>query len=112
MTLMNQNPSPQPPTPNPQPDANPWRYLLAGLISGSFGVACYFLTTAVSQTFASKPIAFSNYVAVNIAIAVRTLVIGIMALGTGVFGLVGLGLIALTGQVLLQRLFGQKATDR
>jgi hypothetical protein len=42
--------------------------------------------------------------AINIAGAVRTLVMGIVALGAGVFGFASLGLMLLALQLLIQKL--------
>ena len=63
----------------------------------------YFLTAAIAQTFATKPIHSDNLAVVNIASAVRTLVVGMSALGTGIFGLVAVGLVALAMQILLTK---------
>jgi hypothetical protein len=46
---------------------------------------------------------------INIASAVRTLVVGIVALGAGIFGLVALGLFALSIQLLIQKLTTSKS---
>jgi hypothetical protein len=43
------------------------------------------------------------------ASAVRTLVVGIVALGAGIFGLVALGLFALSIQLLIQKLTTSKS---
>ena len=93
------------PTPTPNPDVQPTevqktppspiRCLTGALISGGFAFALYLLTSSISQTFAGKPIAATNPTAINIAIAVRTLVVGLSALATGIFSLVTVGLVAL-----------------
>lgn len=81
----------------------PWRYLSGAAISGIFAVAMYFMFSAVAETFANTPVTSTNPVVVNISIAVRTLVVGMTALGTGIFGLVGVGLVAYTVQIIVQR---------
>lgn len=100
------------PTPTENPTSNspdtaptlpsPWRCLSGALISGGLAFALYSLTVSIAQTFAAKPIHSNNPAVVNIAAAVRTLVVGITALATGVFGLVGIGLVALAIQLLIQ----------
>jgi hypothetical protein len=65
-------------------------------------IALYSLTKSIYQTFATKPIHSHNPAVVNIASAVRTLVVGISALGTGIFTLVAIGLVALAVQILVQ----------
>ena len=55
---------------------------------------------AIATTFATKPIHSDNQLVVNIGSAVRTLVVGVVALGTGIFGLVAVGLLALAVQLL------------
>src|SRR6478672_12455625 len=82
--------------------ATPLRCFTGALIAGGMAIAVYFLTVSIAQNFAAKPLPTSSQVAINIAVAVRTLVIGVSALGTGVFGLVTLGLAALGIQLLVQ----------
>jgi hypothetical protein len=38
---------------------------------------------------------------------VRTLVVGVVALGTGIFGIVGVGLLALAVQLVIKQLTGK-----
>lgn len=82
----------------------PLRCLIAALISATITIGCYVLTSSIAQTFANKPLPTSNITAVNIAIAVRTLVVGISTLATTIFGIVAIGLVALAIQVSIQRL--------
>lgn len=81
----------------------PLRCLTGSFISGGFAIALYSLTAAIARSFAAKPIHSDNPAVINIASAVRTLVVGITALGTGIFGLVALGLIGLAIQILIQQ---------
>lgn len=81
---------------------SPWRYLSGAIISGVFAVAFYYMTSAVVETFASKPITSTNPIVINISVAVRTLVEGMTALGMGIFGFVAVGLVAYTVQLLVQ----------
>lgn len=108
------------PTPTPNPDVqpsetvslppSPWRCLSGALIAGGIAIALYSLTISIAQTFATKPIQSDNPTVVNIASAVRTLVVGMSALGTGIFGLVALGLVALAIQILIQQLTKRPAS--
>lgn len=96
-------------TPTQNPDINnekptPLRCLTGAIISGGLGTALSFLTVSIGQTFAAKPIHSDNVTVQNIASAVRTLVVGISALGAGIFGLVTIGLVALAIQVFIQQL--------
>jgi hypothetical protein len=62
------------------------------------------MMTAIATTFASKPLHSNNELVLKIASAVRTLVLGMVALGSGVFGIVAIGLTALAVQLLIQQL--------
>jgi len=95
------NPKTEPQTEQTSP--TPLRCLTGALISGGLASALYSLTVAIAQTFAAKPIHSDNVAVVNIASAVRTLVVGMSALGTGIFALVAVGLVALAIQLLIQK---------
>jgi hypothetical protein len=82
----------------------PWRCLVGAVISGSLGTGLYFLLAAIAQTYATKPVTSTNPLVVNISVAVRTLVVGIVALGTGLLGMVTVGLILLAIQLSIQTL--------
>ncbi len=58
---------------------------------------------AIALSFAKKPITTNNEIVFRITIAVRTLVVGMAALGAGIFGLVAIGLFGLMIQTLLQK---------
>lgn len=83
---------------------NPVQCLIASLISGSCAIALYFLTSSIAQAFANKPLPSSNVTAFNIAVAVRTLVVGLSTLATTIFGIVAVGLVALAIQIIIQQL--------
>jgi hypothetical protein len=87
--------------------ATPLRCFLGGSISASLALGLYYLTNAIATSFASKPVVSDNQIVVKISIAVRTLVVGVATLGTGVFSFVALGLFALGIQLLIQS-FRQK----
>ncbi|MBK1986527.1 DUF3082 domain-containing protein [Sphaerospermopsis aphanizomenoides BCCUSP55] len=82
----------------------PLRCIIGATISSALAFAAYSLMMAIATSFANKPIHSNNPIVLNISSAVRTLVVGIMALGTGVFGIVALGLLTLGMQLLLQQL--------
>ncbi|BAZ82536.1 hypothetical protein NIES73_38190 [Sphaerospermopsis kisseleviana NIES-73] len=81
----------------------PLRCITGAVMSGGFAFAMYSLMIAIATTFANKPIHSDNQIVLNIASAVRTLVVGVVALGTGIFGIVALGLLALAIQLLIQQ---------
>jgi len=92
-----------------QSPPSPWRCLSGALIAGGIAIALYSLTASIAQTFAAKPVHSGNPTVVNIASAVRTLVVGMSALATGIFGLVAIGLVALAIQILVQQLIKRPA---
>ncbi|MDF5721449.1 MAG: DUF3082 domain-containing protein [Rhizonema sp. PD37] len=87
----------------------PFRCLTGAIMSGGLGFASYSLMMAIATTFANKPIHSDNPMVVNLSSAVRTLVVGVIALGTGIFGVVAIGLLALAVQLLMQQLTKQKS---
>lgn len=82
----------------------PLKCLMGAALSGVLGFGLYLMTSSIAQTFAAKPVTSSNPIIINMSVAVRTIVVGMTALGTGVFSFVALGLIALGIQVLIQGL--------
>lgn len=89
----------------------PLRCVTGAVISGGLGYALYSLMIAIATTFAKKPIHSDNQLVVNLTSAVRTLVVGIVALGTGIFGIVAIGLFALAIQLLFQNLTKSKSGE-
>ncbi|MCS6815349.1 MAG: DUF3082 domain-containing protein [Cyanobacteria bacterium] len=81
-----------------------WRCLSGAAIAAVFALGLYGLTSAIAQAFASHPLPTTNVTAQNISVAVRTLVIGISTLGTGIFAITALGLLGLALQLIIQRL--------
>jgi Protein of unknown function (DUF3082) len=88
----------------PKDSATPLRCLTGSIISGGLAIAVYSLLTAIATSFATNPIHSQKQLTIRIASAVRTLVLGVFTLGTGVFAIVALGLLALGVQLLLQQL--------
>jgi hypothetical protein len=80
------------------------RALLGSGIATVLALLLYRMLSAIALTFANKPVTSDNVAVINLSAAVRTLVMGIVALGTGVFGIAALGLLLLAMQMLLQRL--------
>jgi len=100
--LTNPNPDSQPP--KSEEETSILRCITGSMIAAFFASGLYLLTASIAQTFASKPTHSDNITVINIASAVRTLVVGMVALGTGVFALAALGLMGLAIQLLIQRL--------
>ncbi len=84
-------------------NVSPWRCLIGSFISSGFAIALYLLTSSIAQTLARTPIRSGNQYAMQIASAVRTLVIGMCALATGIFIMATLGLLALMVQIIILR---------
>jgi hypothetical protein len=57
---------------------------------------------AIAVSFATKPLLSDNLMVQRIGAAVRTLVLGMAALGTFIFGFVAIGLILLSLQLVFQ----------
>ena len=83
----------------------------ASLVSGGIAGLVYMLMSAIVSTYADKPVVSDNVIVIKITTAVRTLVIGVAALGTGVFGIVALGLFLLGIQVTIKSLMTQTTSD-
>ncbi len=78
--------------------------LVGSLISGFLAFLLYQLTQSIAQSFAQKPITVSQPWAIQLATAVRTLVVGMSSLATGLFALSTVGLILLAGQLIFQKM--------
>jgi hypothetical protein len=84
--------------------ATPLRSVTGSMISAGLAIASYSLLNAIAISFANNPIHSEKQLTIRIASAVRTLVLGVVTLGTAVFAIVALGLFALGVQLLLQQL--------
>ena len=82
----------------------PLRCFIGALIASGFATALYSLTQSIIRAFANKPLPSGNVTATNIAIAVRTLVMGMSALATAIFAIAAVGLVALGIQLLVKQL--------
>ncbi|MEH2400460.1 DUF3082 domain-containing protein [Nostoc sp.] len=94
-----------------QSATSPLRCFTGAVISGGMGYAVYSLMIAIATNFATKPIHSINPLVVKISSTVRTLVVGVVALGSGIFGIVAIGLLALGVQLLVQELTKQKSSE-
>ncbi len=99
--------SANPPAEAKQIPLSPWRCISGATVALAFATACYWMTSAIARTFANKPIHSDNPIAQNIASAVRTLVLGISTLGTFIFAIAALGLMALAVQLFFRQLAKQ-----
>jgi Protein of unknown function (DUF3082) len=82
---------------------SPPRCIAGSLVAGGMSYVFYNMTSAIALSFANKPVQYHTVATANIAVAVRTLVVGMSALGAGVFGLAALGLFGLGIQTWLGR---------
>ena len=110
--------SPQPnstPTPETRPETRKPPTALqcfnGALIALLLAWGAYSLTQKIGTNFAAHPFQSPNYVAVNISVAVRTLVVGLCALATAVFAVAALGLSALGVQTLVKKLSGNPSAS-
>lgn len=98
-------PETSPPSPETlTPIAKILKCFSGSFMAGTIALLAYRLMVGIATTFAAKPILSNNPATTNIAAAVRTLVVGMVALGAGVFGMAALGLFLLGFQLLWQRL--------
>ena len=81
-------------TPEVEALPSPVRCWSGTLVAGGMSYAAFLLTQSVVASFASKP-ATGNQLALQIASTVRTLVMGIFTMATGVFGIIAIGLFLL-----------------
>lgn len=82
----------------------PLRCLIGAVVAGALAFALYTLTSAIAESFATNPIESANLTVHRISAAVRTLVVGMAALGTGIFGMATVGLFGLAVQLMMQSL--------
>jgi Protein of unknown function (DUF3082) len=86
---------------------SPLRCWSGAFIALSIAMVTYRMVVAIATAFARTPVTSTNPTVMAISSAVRTLVLGIVALGAGVFGLIGVGLVLLGFQLVIQK-FTQK----
>lgn len=108
---MSDTPEPSAPITSQKKEVTPLSCFFASIIAGGIATMIYFLMSGIVETYANKPVLSSSVLAIKIATAVRTLVIGIAALGTGVFGIVAVGLFLLGIQVTIKSITGQASNS-
>jgi uncharacterized membrane protein (DUF373 family) len=79
-------------------------------VASTMAIVMYRILSSIALTFATKPVTSDNITVINLSAAVRTLVMGVFALGTGVFGIAAMGLMLLALQMLFYRLTGKGTT--
>lgn len=82
---------------------SPLRCFIGAIVAGVMAYGLYNMTSAIGLSFATKPIVADSLVVQRISSAVRTLVLGMSAMGTGIFGLATFGLAGLGIQLLLRK---------
>ncbi|PAX51102.1 DUF3082 domain-containing protein [Brunnivagina elsteri] len=88
---------------NPPSKTSPLHCLIGSFVAGGLAYGIFNLMNAIALSFASKAITTNNEIVFRITIAVRTLVVGMAALGAGIFALVAVGLFGLMIQTLIQK---------
>ncbi|NJN23700.1 MAG: DUF3082 domain-containing protein [Acaryochloridaceae cyanobacterium RL_2_7] len=73
------------------------------LMSGTIAMVMYKLTYSIAYSYATHPSVSSSQVAQRISAAVRTLVVGLSTMATGLFAIATLGLFLLGIKLLLER---------
>jgi hypothetical protein len=80
---------------------SPLRCFLGAIVAGAIAYLLYNMTSAIVLVFATKTVQSDNMIIMRMSAAVRTLVIGMAAMGTGIFGMAAIGLTGLGIQILL-----------
>jgi membrane-anchored protein YejM (alkaline phosphatase superfamily) len=81
----------------------PLNCFLGAIVAGILAFGLYKMTQSIALSFALKPITSDNSIVVRLSIAIRTLVIGMITMGTGIFGLASFGLAGLGIQLLVKK---------
>ena len=82
---------------------SPLSCVTGALLAGIMSIGMYTMTIKIATTFATNPMVQKTTMASNIAAALRTLVVGSTALGTGIFGIVAIGLVGLAIQAATEK---------
>lgn len=90
-----EDPTRQPPT--------PLRCILGAIVAGFISSLLWRLTNSIAISFANTPIDSPNMIVIRMSTAVRTLVVGMSSMGTGIFALAAVGLTGLGIQLLLAK---------
>jgi ABC-type uncharacterized transport system permease subunit len=81
--------------------ATPLRALLGSAIAAGFAALLWRLTEAIALQMALTKVVSDNRIVMRMSAAIRTLVIGLSAMATGIFAVAALGLFLLCIQMLL-----------
>lgn len=81
-----------------------WRTMTGAILAGLMAFPLAKLSALIAQSFAEHPFTSENQTALKISIALKTLVVGLSTLATGIFCVAALGLGALSIQILWQNL--------
>jgi hypothetical protein len=92
---LSDDPTRKPPT--------PLRCILGAIVAGFIGSLMWRLTNSIAISFATTPIDSANMIVIRMSTAVRTLVVGMSSLGTGIFALAAVGLTGLAIQLILTK---------
>lgn len=76
--------------------------ILGAMVAGGLTFPLYRLTTAIIARYAEQPLPNTNQTAATIAVAVRTLVMGMGVLVTAIFAFVAVGLLLLAIQTAIE----------
>ncbi|MFM6188835.1 MAG: DUF3082 domain-containing protein [Planktothrix sp.] len=87
---------------------NLFRCTTNGLMYGGVAFVFYKLTFIISEKFANKPIQSDNFTVIQMSSTVRTVVVGLLTMGTILFSFLALGLMILAIYVAIQRLIKPK----
>jgi hypothetical protein len=96
-------PSTTRPTTAPASKVTPLNCFLGGLVAGAIAMFFYHSAEVIAGIFARTQIASENFLVIRMSTAIRTLVIGMFALGAGVFGMAAIGLTGLGFQTLFKK---------
>ncbi len=91
--------------------ATPLQCLNGSAVAAALAWVAYSITKKVGANFAAHPFESTNYIAVNISVAVRTLIAGLFAMATAVFALTALGIFGLGIQTLLKQRNGDASAS-
>ncbi len=96
---------------NSEKQVTPLRAWTGAFVSGVLGILLYRLTYAIAMSFANHPSVATSQMAQRISAAVRTLVVGLTTMATGLFAIAALGLVLLGFKLLFQDLTKAAESD-
>ena len=88
------------------------RAFTGSMMAAVFAMLFYKMLVAIATSFANKPVTSDNITVINLSAAVRTLVMGSITLGAGVFAISSIGLFLLGLQMIWQRKTGATAPQQ